>query len=344
MADRDAARRPDASALDTLLARVARRDWVVGVVGLGYVGLPLAVTACKAGFPVLGFDIDPERVARISRGEEVIRHIPMEALAEAGAAGRFAATADFARLAEADAIVIAVPTPLSRQHEPDLSYVEATADAIARTLRPGQLVVLESTTWPGTTEEVLRPRLERGGLKSGVDFFLAFSPEREDPGNREFSTATIPKDRRRRRAGGAGARDRVLRRARREHRAGLLHRDGGSGEADGEHLPRGQHRARERVEARLRRDGHRRLGGHRGGEDEAVRLHAVLSWARARRPLHPDRPVLPHLESAGVRRRDPLHRAGGADQHRDALPRGGPPRRSARSARRERASPGRASC
>ncbi|MBN8942090.1 MAG: nucleotide sugar dehydrogenase [Rhizobiales bacterium] len=176
-----------------LVVRIAARDYVIGIIGLGYVGIPLALTACKAGFPVLGFDIDEARVAQINRGESFIKHIPTTAINQAVKDGRFTATTDFDRIREADVIIIAVPTPLSKQREPDLSYVENTAEAIAPRLRKGHLVVLESTTWPGTTDEVMRPRLERTGLKSGVDFFLAFSPEREDPGNQDFSTSTIPK-------------------------------------------------------------------------------------------------------------------------------------------------------
>jgi UDP-N-acetyl-D-glucosamine dehydrogenase len=176
-----------------LIARIAARQFTIGIVGLGYVGIPLALTACKAGFHVIGFDIDEPRVAQINRGESFIKHIPTSAINEAVKDGRFVATTDFDRLKEADAIIIAVPTPLSKQREPDLSYVEKTAESIAPRLRKGHLVVLESTTWPGTTDEIMRPRLEVGGLKSGVDFFLAFSPEREDPGNENFSTSTIPK-------------------------------------------------------------------------------------------------------------------------------------------------------
>ncbi|KAB0675266.1 nucleotide sugar dehydrogenase, partial [Aureimonas leprariae] len=137
--------------------------------------------------------IDAARVEQINRGESFIKHIPTEAIAEATRDGRFQATVDFNLLREADAILIAVPTPLSKQREPDLSYVERTVEAIAPRLRKGHLVVLESTTWPGTTVEIIEPRLEAGGLKSGTDFFLAFSPEREDPGNLDFSTSTIPK-------------------------------------------------------------------------------------------------------------------------------------------------------
>lgn len=176
-----------------LIARITARDYIIGVIGLGYVGIPLALTACKGGFKVLGFDIDEARVAQINRGESFIKHIPTAAINQAVKEGRFLATTDFDRLREADVIIIAVPTPLSKQREPDLSYVENTAEAIAPRLRKGHLVVLESTTWPGTTDEVMRPRLERTGLRSGVDFFLAFSPEREDPGNQDFSTSTIPK-------------------------------------------------------------------------------------------------------------------------------------------------------
>ena len=181
------------TALGDLIARIDVRDYRVGVIGLGYVGIPLALTAWKAGFPVIGFDIDEARVEQINRGESFIKHIPAAMIAEAVKEGRFVATTDFDRLAEADAIIIAVPTPLTKHREPDLSYVEKTARAIAPRLRKGHLVALESTTWPGTTDEVLRPIFEATGLKSGVDFYLAFSPEREDPGNADFGTANIPK-------------------------------------------------------------------------------------------------------------------------------------------------------
>jgi UDP-N-acetyl-D-glucosamine dehydrogenase len=176
-----------------LIERIEARRFGVAVLGLGYVGIPLALTACKAGFPVFGFDIDQARVDQLNRGESAIKHIPTKPLREAVRTGQFVVTTDFTRLDEPDAIVIAVPTPLTRNRDPDLRYVEQTTHAIAARLRAGQLVVLESTTWPGTTEEVVKPILERTGLKSGRDFFLAFSPEREDPGNVDFDTATIPK-------------------------------------------------------------------------------------------------------------------------------------------------------
>ncbi|WP_375463303.1 nucleotide sugar dehydrogenase [uncultured Methylobacterium sp.] len=179
--------------MDELARAFTERRATIGVVGLGYVGLPLALAAVRAGFTVIGFDVNPERVARIEAGEPVIAHLDVEAMRAALATERFSATGDMARLAEADAILICVPTPLTRQREPDLSYVRATAADIARTLRRGQLVVLESTTWPGTTVEVVKPILEATGLKSGRDVFLAFSPEREDPGNRTHTLAGTPK-------------------------------------------------------------------------------------------------------------------------------------------------------
>src|SRR5215471_8421897 len=165
----------------------------IGIIGLGYVGMPLALAAWTAGFRVIGFDIDREKVDAINGGKSYLKHIPGEAIAAAVQAERLHATADVADLNRADAIVICVPTPLTAHREPDLSYIEGTAQAIAPHLRRGQLIVLESTTWPGTTIEVIKPILERNGLKSGRDFYLAFSPEREDPGNQDFSTKSIPK-------------------------------------------------------------------------------------------------------------------------------------------------------
>lgn len=177
-----------------LLEKIGRRQCVIGIMGLGYVGLPLAIAAVRAGHRVLGFDIDVSRVEGINRGDVVIRHVPMDQLIEARTQGLFEATADFDRLDEPDAILIAVPTPLSKHREPDLSFVMATTRAIARKLRPGQLVVLESTTYPGTTSEEMRPVLEETSrLVAEQDYFLAYSPEREDPGNPTFETSTIPK-------------------------------------------------------------------------------------------------------------------------------------------------------
>lgn len=177
----------------TAAARIADCTAIVGIIGLGYVGLPLAAASARAGFRTIGFDIDAGKVAALNAGRSYVEAVPPETLAAHLAAGAFRATDAFAELAECDVIVICVPTPLSRQREPDLQFVSETTRTIARYLRSGQLIVLESTTYPGTTDEVVRPILERGGLKSGLDFFLAFSPEREDPGNASFRTANIPK-------------------------------------------------------------------------------------------------------------------------------------------------------
>ncbi|MGH6769854.1 MAG: nucleotide sugar dehydrogenase [Xanthobacteraceae bacterium] len=165
----------------------------IGVIGLGYVGIPLAMTAVEYGFRVTGFDIDTDRVAQINRGESFIKHISSKALSTVVESKRLNATTDFEQLAEQDAILIAVPTPLTKQREPDLTFVVNSTQQIAKRLRKNQLVVLESTTYPGTTREVMKPILEATGLKSGTDFYLAFSPEREDPGNPDFNTRLIPK-------------------------------------------------------------------------------------------------------------------------------------------------------
>ncbi len=175
------------------LSRLEDGTATIGIIGLGYVGLPLALAGVKAGYKVIGFDVSQPRVDAINGGEQVISYMDPTEMREALAAGKFEATSDFARLGEPDALAICVPTPLTRNRDPDLSYVVNTAEMIAKTLRPGQLVVLESTTWPGTTREVVQPVLEAAGGVLGETFFLGFSPEREDPGNKSFNTKTIPK-------------------------------------------------------------------------------------------------------------------------------------------------------
>ena len=166
---------------------------VIGVVGLGYVGLPLALTAAASGFRVVGFDTDADKIANINAGKSYIKHIAASDIKAAVKQGGLRAANKFDEVSNVDAIIICVPTPLTLHREPDLSFVEQTTEAIAPYLRKNHLIVLESTTWPGTTSEVMKPILERGGLKSGTDFFLAYSPEREDPGNPNFSTHLIPK-------------------------------------------------------------------------------------------------------------------------------------------------------
>jgi UDP-N-acetyl-D-glucosamine dehydrogenase len=163
------------------------------ILGMGYVGLPLALTFVEKGYRVLGFDIDGSKIDALKKGECYIKHLDRGRVAAANATGLFEPTADESRLAEADALLLCVPTPLTPQREPDMSFVVQTTQMVKRHLKSGQLVVLESTTYPGTTDELMRDILEETGLKCGEDFFLAFSPEREDPGNPDFVTATIPK-------------------------------------------------------------------------------------------------------------------------------------------------------
>ena len=176
-----------------LLERIEAGQARVGILGLGYVGLPLAVEFARGGLSVLGFDVDEGRVATVRSGRSYIDDVSDEELGGFVAGGRIDATTDTGRLGEVDAISICVPTPLRKSKDPDISYIVEAASRVAQVLRPEQLVTLESTTYPGTTEEVLRPRLEAGGLRAGEDFYLAFSPERVDPGNRRYGTRNTPK-------------------------------------------------------------------------------------------------------------------------------------------------------
>ncbi len=180
-------------AYETLSTKIESRAARAGVIGLGYVGLPLAMAIARSGFAVTGFDIDPKKIVALDARKSYIDAVGDADLIAEIEAGRFGATTDFAGLAACDVIIICVPTPLTKHRDPDLSFVEATSRAIAEHLRPGQLVVLESTTYPGTTDDVVKVILEKTGLRAGVDFFVGFSPEREDPGNQHFNTATIPK-------------------------------------------------------------------------------------------------------------------------------------------------------
>ncbi|MCO6459421.1 MAG: nucleotide sugar dehydrogenase [Pirellulaceae bacterium] len=178
---------------ETALEAIRRKTARVGVIGLGYVGLPLIRAFINAGYRTLGFDVDPGKIAALESGRSYIGHIAAEWIAEIVEDGSFQPTCDMSRLSEPDAILICVPTPLSESRDPDLSYIEATARQIVEHLRPGQLIVLESTTYPGTTRDVLLPILESRGLRAGSDFYLAYSPEREDPGNIQFDARSIPK-------------------------------------------------------------------------------------------------------------------------------------------------------
>jgi UDP-N-acetyl-D-glucosamine dehydrogenase len=177
----------------SLSARIRDRSALIGIIGMGYVGLPLMLAATRKNFRVLGFDIDEEKVTNLNLGKSPLKHVADKHIVAVREAQSFEATGDLNRLSELDVVVICVPTPLGHHREPDLSFVVKTTEDIARCLHRGQLIVLESTTYPGTTTEIVRPILESSGLQSGRDFFLAFSPEREDPGNVQFQTSVIPK-------------------------------------------------------------------------------------------------------------------------------------------------------
>jgi len=179
--------------VNRLIQKILQKEVTVGVIGMGYVGLPLVLRFCEEGFRILGFDVDSKKVATLKRGRSYLKSIPSFRISKFVRSGHFDVTDDFSRLPEADCILICVPTPLTDKMEPDLQYIEKTTEVIREHLRKGQLIILESTTYPGTTEEMILPKLESTGLKVGKDFFLAFSPEREDPGNKRFTTHQIPK-------------------------------------------------------------------------------------------------------------------------------------------------------
>jgi UDP-N-acetyl-D-glucosamine dehydrogenase len=181
------------SMAEQLINKVLQKNALISVIGLGYVGLPLVLRFCEEDFRVLGFDVDPKKVATLKKGRSYLKSIPSNRISRFIRSGYLNVTDDFSRLDKPDCILICVPTPLTEKMEPDLQYIEKTAEAICQNLRKGQLIVLESTTYPGTTEELILPKLESTGLKAGKDFLLAFSPEREDPGNKRFTTHQIPK-------------------------------------------------------------------------------------------------------------------------------------------------------
>ncbi|QQE10217.1 nucleotide sugar dehydrogenase [Planctomycetota bacterium] len=176
-----------------ILQKIEDKSYIVGILGLGYVGLPLAKAFFEAGFTVLGFDVDPKKVEMLNKGENYLKHLGDDYVEEMAKSDRFKPYSDFEQLDKPDSLIACVPTPLGKHLDPDLSYVESTTEAIAKKLRSGQLVTLESTTYPGTTRDVMLPKLEATGLKCGKDFHLAYSPEREDPGRKSHNTQTIPK-------------------------------------------------------------------------------------------------------------------------------------------------------
>jgi UDP-N-acetyl-D-glucosamine dehydrogenase len=176
-----------------LLKKIENKSFVVGVIGLGYVGLPLNLCFAEKGFRSIGFDVDKSKVDSLNAGKSYIKHIPSERIQQAQQSGKFSATTDYSKIKECDAILIAVPTPLNKNREPEMEYVVSSSESVSKNMRRGQLIVLESTTYPGTTDELMVPILEKSGLKLDTDFFVAFSPEREDPNNKDFRTETIPK-------------------------------------------------------------------------------------------------------------------------------------------------------
>jgi UDP-N-acetyl-D-glucosamine dehydrogenase len=178
---------------DDLLQKIDNKTAVIGVIGLGYVGLPLLNCFVEKDFQSIGFDVDEKKIMALSEGKSYIKHIPSSRIQKVVSSGKFHATSDYADLKKCDAVLMAVPTPLSKNREPDMSYVIATCEEVSKNMRPGQLIVLESTTYPGTTDELMVPILERSGLKVNEDFYVAFSPEREDPNNPNYTTETIPK-------------------------------------------------------------------------------------------------------------------------------------------------------
>ncbi len=259
-----------------LLAAIENQTAVIGIVGLGYVGLPLVQAFMNAGFRTMGYDVDESKVDKLREGKSYIGHITGEWIADCIKDERFVPTADMSRLAESDAILICVPTPLSESRDPDLTYVEDTTRMIAKTLRPGQLVVLESTTYPGTTRDVMLPILAATGLKVGEDFFLAYSPEREDPGNIDFSASGIPKV-----VGGIDSLSAEIANAmysagRGAHDPRVHVRGGRSLQDPGKYLSFGEHCHGQRTEDALRPHWHRCLGSDRRGQDEAVRVPGLL--------------------------------------------------------------------
>ena len=179
--------------VEHLIQKILKKEATIGIIGLGYVGLPLVLRFCEEGFRVLGFDVDPKKIALLKRGRSYLKSISSTHIAQFLKKGPLDVTNDFSRLKKPDCILVCVPTPLTEKKEPDLQYIEKTTESIRSHLRKGQLIVLESTTYPGTTEELILPQLESTGLQIGKDFFLGYSPEREDPGNKRFRTREIPK-------------------------------------------------------------------------------------------------------------------------------------------------------
>ncbi len=298
------------SRCQSMIDSIHDRQCTIGVIGLGYVGLPLIDAFTSAGFRCLGFDVDESKIDLLKQGKSYIKHIGDSTIAKWLDQKLFEATADMSRLNEPDALLICVPTPLDDAHDPDLQYVVGTCEFIAKELRVGQLVVLESTTYPTTTRDVMVPILEQSGLAAGEDFFVAYSPEREDPGNPDFSAAGIPKV--------VGAiNDQSL------SVACELYNSAVAGTvpvsncevAEAAKVLENIYRAVNialvnELKTFVRSHGHRRLGGDQRREDQAVRISGLLSRPRIGWPLYPDRPFLSFVAGPQTRSECPLYRIG----------------------------------
>ena len=305
--------------LEAQPAEPATRHWDVAIVGAGYVGVPLARLLAQSGKTVLLVDVAEHVVAGINRGESHIEDVPSADLGPLVAEGRIAATSDYDALRDADAIVVALPTPLSKQREPDITILVDAVNGIATRLRPGHLVVLESTTYPGTTREVVLPILEASGLEVGRDFHLAFSPERVDPGNTRWRPESVPKI-------VGGITDACTERAAELYQGAIdqVHRVSSPEAAELTKLLENIFRSvnialvNELAQLcdRMNIDVWEVVDA---AIHEAVRLHAVRARPRARRALHPGRPLLPHVEGAGVRLLHGVHRAGRQGQREHAV-------------------------
>ncbi len=281
-----------------LMEKIAKKEIVCGVVGLGYVGLPLAVEKAKAGFKTIGFDISPERVDMVNNKINYIGDVVDDDLTEIVGSGMLRATTNFAAVGKADFIAICVPTPLDDHQQPDISYVKVSSRQIAEHLSPNTMVVLESTTYPGTTEELIRPILENGsGLVCGKDFYLGFSPERVDPGNTYYKTKNTPKV-----VGAIGADAREVISA--MYRAVLdseVFEASSPAVAEMEKILENTYRnVNIGLVNELAQLCNRNMGGHRGRQNQALRLPALLPRAGPGRPLHPAGPLLSQLEGPGI--------------------------------------------
>ena len=291
----------------TLLDAIRSRSACAGVIGIGYVGLPLLLELVRAGFKTVGIDIDRERIGALRRGSSYVSDVPDAEVQAALATGRMEATADFEALARLDTINICVPTPLLRTGDPDLSCIAAAVDEVAHHLRKGQLIVLESTTWPGAVEEFVRPRLERSSLQAGRDFYLAFSPERVDPGNREWTLRNIPKV-----VGAVDADSMRMAETFYEQVVDTVVPVSSTRVAEMAKLIENTFRAvniglANETRSDVPESRNRCLGGNRSGADQALRVHAVLSRTWTRRPLPAGGSLLSELEGASRRVRESLH-------------------------------------